>query len=93
MVCAVIGLYTYTILVLAQVSGTSSIDWVNLSRFYLKMEIKSSFRNVVFRKINRTAFLDKYRTMDNVQKHNICTNVPSSQTFRSYGVQMVLPEC
>jgi hypothetical protein len=22
--------------------------------------------------------------MDNVQKHNICTNVPSSQTFRSY---------
>jgi hypothetical protein len=24
------------------------------------------------------------RTMDNVQKHNSCTNVPSSQTFRSY---------
>jgi hypothetical protein len=22
--------------------------------------------------------------MDNVQKHNICTNVPSSQTFRPY---------
>jgi hypothetical protein len=22
--------------------------------------------------------------MDNVQKHNTCTNVPSSQTFRSY---------
>jgi hypothetical protein len=22
--------------------------------------------------------------MDNVQKHNICTNVPSPQTFRSY---------
>jgi hypothetical protein len=22
--------------------------------------------------------------MDNVQKHNICTYVPSSQTFRSY---------
>jgi hypothetical protein len=22
--------------------------------------------------------------MDNVQKHNICTNVPSSQAFRSY---------
>jgi hypothetical protein len=21
--------------------------------------------------------------MDNVQKHNICTNVPSSQTFRT----------
>jgi hypothetical protein len=28
--------------------------------------------------------LDKDRMMDNVQKHNICTNVPSSQTFRSY---------
>jgi hypothetical protein len=28
--------------------------------------------------------LDKERTMDNVQKHNICTNAPSSQTFRSY---------
>jgi hypothetical protein len=24
------------------------------------------------------------RTMDNVQKHNICTNVPSSLTFKSY---------
>jgi hypothetical protein len=22
--------------------------------------------------------------MDNIQKHNICTNVPSSQTSRSY---------
>jgi hypothetical protein len=22
--------------------------------------------------------------MDNVQKHNVCTNVPYSQTFRSY---------
>jgi hypothetical protein len=29
-------------------------------------------------------FLDKDITMDNVQKHNICTNVPSSQAFRSY---------
>jgi hypothetical protein len=26
--------------------------------------------------------LDKDRAMDNNQKHNICTNVPSSQTFR-----------
>jgi hypothetical protein len=29
-------------------------------------------------------FLDKDKTMDNVQNHNTCTNVPSSQTFRSY---------
>jgi hypothetical protein len=28
-------------------------------------------------------FLDKDKTMDNVQKRNICINVPSSQTFRS----------
>jgi hypothetical protein len=50
------------------------------------------FQNTLFRrldcllfwKINRTVFLDKARTMDNAQKHNICTNVPSSQTFRSY---------
>jgi hypothetical protein len=28
-------------------------------------------------------FLDKDKTMDNIQKRNICTNVPSSQAFRS----------
>jgi hypothetical protein len=33
--------------------------------------------------INRAVFLDEDRTMVNVQKHNICTNTPSSQTFRS----------
>jgi hypothetical protein len=27
---------------------------------------------------------DKDSTMDNVQKHNICINVPLSQTFKSY---------
>jgi hypothetical protein len=32
----------------------------------------------------RMVFLDKYGTMDNVQKYNIYTNVPSSETFRSY---------
>jgi hypothetical protein len=51
------------------------------SPYLLKTETESSLRNVVFLKINRTV-LDK--TMDNVKKHNICTNVPSSQTFRSY---------
>jgi hypothetical protein len=34
--------------------------------------------------IDRGRFLDKDKMMNNVQKHNICTNVPSSQTFRSY---------
>jgi hypothetical protein len=55
---------------------TSSVDWAQLSRFYLKTDTESSLRNVVFCNINRTVFLDKDRTMDNVQKHNICTNVP-----------------
>jgi hypothetical protein len=30
---------------------------------------------------NRTVFLDKNRTMDNVQKHNGCINVPLSQNL------------
>jgi hypothetical protein len=53
--------------------GSSSIDWAQLSRFYLKTETESSLRNVVFWKINRTVFLDKDKIMDNVQKHNTCT--------------------
>jgi hypothetical protein len=53
--------------------GTRSIDWGQLSRFYLKTETESSLRNVVFCNINRTVFLDKDRTMDNVQKHNNST--------------------
>jgi hypothetical protein len=28
--------------------GTSSIDWAQLRRFHLKMEIESSLRNTVF---------------------------------------------
>jgi hypothetical protein len=34
--------------------------------------------------VSETLFLDKNWTMDNVQKHNICINVPSSETFWSY---------
>jgi hypothetical protein len=62
--------------------GTSCIDWAQLSRFYLKTETEFSLRNVVFSNINIAVYLDKDRTMDNAQKHNIYTNVPSSQTFR-----------
>jgi hypothetical protein len=40
-------------------------------------------RNVVLKYV-QDDIVDNDRTMDNVQKHNICTNVPSSQTFRSY---------
>jgi hypothetical protein len=63
--------------------GTTSIDWAQLSGFYLKMETESSLQNVMSWKINRTAFLDKDRMMDNVQTHYICTNV-LSQTFQPY---------
>jgi hypothetical protein len=43
--------------------------------FYLKTETESSLRNVVF--------LNKNRTVANVQKHSICINVPLSQTVKS----------
>jgi hypothetical protein len=42
----------------------------------------------VFCNIKRAVFLDENWTMDNVQKHNICTNVLSPQTFRSYVKQV-----
>jgi hypothetical protein len=45
--------------------GTSSIDWAQLSRFYLKTETYFSLWNIVFWIINWT--------VDNVQKRNICT--------------------
>jgi hypothetical protein len=64
-------------------SETSSVSWAQLSRFCLNTETESNHRNIVFDNIKRTVFLDEDRTMDNVQKHNICINVPSSQTFRS----------
>jgi hypothetical protein len=35
--------------------GTSSIDWAQQSRFYLKTETEASLRNVVL-EINRTVF-------------------------------------
>jgi hypothetical protein len=54
--------------------GTSSIDWAQLSRCYLKTEIEPSLRNIVLCNINRAVFLDKDRTMDNVQKHKNCTD-------------------
>jgi hypothetical protein len=61
----------------------SSIDWAQLNRFYLKTETIQSPKRCVL-KYNQDGVLDKNRTMDNVQKHNICTNLTSSQTFRSY---------
>jgi hypothetical protein len=48
-------------------------EGVQLSRVYLKTETQFSLRNVAFWNIKRTVLLDKDRTMDNAQKHNICT--------------------
>jgi hypothetical protein len=65
--------------------GTSSIDWAQLSRFYLKTETETSLRIVVLKySYKQDGVSDKNRTIDNVQKHNICVNISSSQTFRSY---------
>jgi hypothetical protein len=55
--------------------GSSPVNWAQLNRFCLRTETESSHRNDAFRKIKRTVFLDKDRTMDNVQKLNICTNI------------------
>jgi hypothetical protein len=74
MVCDVLGLHTLSGVGIG--IGTSSIDWVQVSRFYLKMEPESSLQNIVF--------LNKNRTMDKVQEHKICINVPLSPTFRFY---------
>jgi hypothetical protein len=54
--------------------GTNSINFVQMSRFNLKIEREFSLRDVV---------LYNNRTMDNVQKHNNFIYIPSSQTFRS----------
>jgi hypothetical protein len=44
----------------------------------IKLEI-----NIVFLDIIHLSILDKNRTMDKVQKHDICIHIPSSQSFRS----------
>jgi hypothetical protein len=64
---------SYLVLVLVSGDRTSSVDWAQLCRFHLKTETIQSPKRYV---------LNKNRTMDNVQKHNNCINVPSSQTFR-----------
>jgi hypothetical protein len=46
-------------------------------------EIESSLGNVVL-KYKQDDILDKDETMFNVQERNNCTNLPSSQTIRSY---------
>jgi hypothetical protein len=74
--------------------GTSSIDWIQLSRFYLNSYTESSLRNVVVWKINGTVFLDKDRMMDNDQKRNICNkkisffSSPPSNVYRRLIAQL-----
>jgi hypothetical protein len=63
--------------------ATMSIDWAQLSRFYLKTDRIRSLKCCVL-KYKQDGVLDKNRMLDNVQKHNVCTNGPSSKNFRSY---------
>jgi hypothetical protein len=80
MVCAVFGLYTpYWCWYKCPKIRNRSKDWAQLSRLYLKTETESSLRNVVFCNINRTVFLDRDRTMNSVQKHNICNKSGTPQ--------------
>jgi hypothetical protein len=58
-------------------------DWI-LSVFLPEEGVESSLRNFVFFKYKQDGLLDKNRTIDNVQKHSIRTDVLSSQTFRNY---------
>jgi hypothetical protein len=51
--------------------GDTSVDRAQLISVYMKTVTESSLWNVVFWKINRIVFLDKDRTMDNAQKHNM----------------------
>jgi hypothetical protein len=45
-------------------------------KYYVLGHYPSSY---LYLKHRPVAVLDEEKTMDNVQKHNICTNVPSSQ--------------
>jgi hypothetical protein len=49
---------------------------------HLRLQVKPTQLGQIDRA--RAVFSDKNRMTDNVQKHNICTNVPLSQTLRSY---------
>jgi hypothetical protein len=53
---------------------TNTIDWVQLSRLFLKTEIEPSFRKAVLIKKNRTT--------NHVQKHNFISML-SPQTYKS----------
>jgi hypothetical protein len=52
MVFAVLGLYTLSGVGTSPEIGTSFIDWVQLSRFYMNTETESSLWNVLF--LNKT---------------------------------------
>jgi hypothetical protein len=54
------------------VIGTSSIDWTQLSKSYLKTETEPSLRNVVL-KDKQDNVLDKDKTLDIVQNRNVYT--------------------
>jgi hypothetical protein len=70
---------SYLVLVLVSGDRTSSIDWVQLSRFHLKTETSRSPKRCVLK-------FDKNMKMDNAQEHNICTAVLRSETSTTFGL-------
>jgi hypothetical protein len=79
MVYAVLGLYTLSwCWYRFPEIGTGTVDWAKLSRFYLKTETESQSSKCCVFKYKEEGVLNEDRAMDNVQKHNISTNVPSS---------------
>jgi hypothetical protein len=54
--------------------GTSSIDWAQKSRFFLRTETDSSLRNVVFS--------IEIGTMDNVQKIVYSSETPATPKYQ-----------
>jgi hypothetical protein len=58
-------------------------------RFCLRLQVKPTLlgpfnRASPYLRTKQDGVLDKDKTMDNVQKHNIFTNILSSRTFRSF---------
>jgi hypothetical protein len=57
--------------------GTGCIEWAKLSRLLYEDGDRIQSPKLRVFKYKQDGVLHKNRTADNVQKHNICINVPS----------------
>jgi hypothetical protein len=81
--------WNYTLVVRPIVTYAAAAVWWHLVNFKTSKVKLSKFQRMACLGITgamKTALTatDKDRTMDNVQQHNNCTNVPLSRTFRLY---------